>query len=96
MEACHPYHLPLKSQDFSSNSNNFDLNKLQAEYPHIHSLYIQFTHHTTVQSKVPFQPTTSSATSTDRSTPETSYAKLYAEYRTETGGKKLMIYKISL
>ncbi|MCX4079084.1 autotransporter domain-containing protein [Rickettsia rhipicephali] len=79
---------PLNSQDFSSNSNNFDLNKLQAEYPHIHSLYIQFTRNTTVQSKVPPQPTTSSATSTDRSTPETTYAKLYAAYRTETGGKK--------
>ncbi|MFV9864830.1 MAG: autotransporter outer membrane beta-barrel domain-containing protein [Rickettsia conorii subsp. raoultii] len=79
---------PLSSQGFSSNSNNFDLNKLQAEYPYIHSLYIQFTHNTTVQSKVPLQPTTSSATSTDRSTPKTAYAKLYAEYRTETGGKK--------
>ena len=79
---------PLNSQGFSSNSNNFDLNKLQAEYPHIHSLYIQFTRNTTVQPKVPFQPTASSATSTDRSTPETAYAKLYAEYRTETGGKK--------
>ncbi|MEG8229774.1 autotransporter outer membrane beta-barrel domain-containing protein [Candidatus Rickettsia tasmanensis] len=79
---------PLNSQGFSSNSNNFDLNKLQAEYPHIHSLYIQFTRNTTVQSKVPLQPTVSSATSTDRSTPETAYAKLYAEYRTETGGKK--------
>ena len=43
---------PLNSQGFSSNSNNFDLNKLQAEYPHIHSLYIQFTRNTTVQSKV--------------------------------------------
>ncbi|AFC71895.1 cell surface antigen Sca2 [Rickettsia rhipicephali str. 3-7-female6-CWPP] len=80
---------PLNSQDFSSNSNNFDLNKLQAEYPHIHSLYIQFTRNTTVQPKVPLQPTTPSATtSTDRSTPETAYAKLYAAYRTETGGKK--------
>ncbi|ABV84423.1 autotransporter outer membrane beta-barrel domain-containing protein [Rickettsia massiliae] len=79
---------PLNSQDFSSNSNNFDLNKLQAEYPHIHSLYIQFTRNTTVQPKVPLQPTTASATSTDRSTPETAYAKLYAAYRTETGGKK--------
>ncbi|KJV78759.1 autotransporter beta-domain protein [Rickettsia rhipicephali str. Ect] len=79
---------PLNSQDFSSNSNNFDLNKLQAEYPHIHSLYIQFTRNTTVRPKVPLQPTTASATSTDRSTPETAYAKLYAAYRTETGGKK--------
>ncbi|WP_198400844.1 autotransporter outer membrane beta-barrel domain-containing protein [Rickettsia amblyommatis] len=79
---------PLNSQGFSSNSNNFDLNKLQAEYPRIHSLYIQFTRNTTTQPKVPLQPTTSSATNTDRSTPETAYAKLYAEYRTETGGKK--------
>ncbi|MFV9930644.1 MAG: autotransporter outer membrane beta-barrel domain-containing protein, partial [Rickettsia endosymbiont of Haemaphysalis japonica] len=79
---------PLNSQGFSSNSNHFDLNKLQAEYPHIHSLYMQFTRNTTVQSKVPLQPTASSATSTDRSTPETAYATLYAEYRTETGGKK--------
>ncbi|WP_032139296.1 autotransporter domain-containing protein [Rickettsia tamurae] len=79
---------PLNSQGFSSNSNNFDLNKLQAEYPHIHSLYTQFTRNTTVQSKVSLQPTTSSATSTERSKPETAYAKLYAEYRAETGGKK--------
>ncbi|BBJ31028.1 hypothetical protein RAS_01370 [Rickettsia asiatica] len=47
---------PLNSQGFSSNSNNFDLNKLQAEYPHIHSLYTQFTRNTTVQPKVPLQP----------------------------------------
>ncbi|WP_392505942.1 autotransporter domain-containing protein [Rickettsia sp. 2024-CO-Wats] len=79
---------PLNSQGFSSNSNNFDLNKLQAEYPRIHSLYIQFTRNTTVQPKVLPQPAASSATSTDRSTPETAYAKLYAEYRTETGGQK--------
>ncbi len=79
---------PLNSQGFSSNSNNFDLNKLQAEYPHIHSLYTQFTRNTTVQSKVLLRPTTSSATSTERSKPETAYAKLYAEYRAETGGKK--------
>ncbi|WP_172795043.1 autotransporter outer membrane beta-barrel domain-containing protein [Rickettsia sp. Tenjiku01] len=79
---------PLNSQGFSSNSKHFDLNQLQAEYPHIHSLYIQFTHNTTVQSKVSLQPTASSATSTGRSTPETAYAKLYAEYRTETGGTK--------
>ncbi|AEV91790.1 Cell surface antigen Sca2 [Rickettsia slovaca str. D-CWPP] len=79
---------PLHSQGFSSNSKHFDLNQLQAEYPHIHSLYIQFTHNTTVQSKAPLQPTASSATSTGRSTPETAYAKLYAEYRTETGGTK--------
>ncbi|BAK96309.1 cell surface antigen [Rickettsia japonica] len=79
---------PFNSQGFSSNSNHFDLNQLQAEYPHIHSLYIQFTSNTTVQSKAPLQPTASSATSTDRSTPETAYAKLYAEYRTETGGTK--------
>ncbi|WP_209445205.1 autotransporter outer membrane beta-barrel domain-containing protein [Rickettsia fournieri] len=79
---------PLNSQGFSSNSNHFDLNQLQAEYPHIHSLYIQFTRNTTVQSKAPLQPTASSATSTDRSTPDTAYAKLYAEYRTETGGTK--------
>ncbi|WP_208853722.1 autotransporter outer membrane beta-barrel domain-containing protein [Rickettsia sibirica] len=79
---------PLHSQGFSSNSKHFDLNQLQTEYPHIHSLYIQFTHNTTVQSKAPLQPTASSATSTVRSTPETAYAKLYAEYRTETGGTK--------
>ncbi len=79
---------PLHSQGFSSNSKHFDLNQLQTEYPHIHSLYIQFTHNTTVQSKAPLQPTASSATSTGRSTPETAYAKLYAEYRTETGGTK--------
>ncbi|ACR47349.1 190 kDa antigen precursor [Rickettsia peacockii str. Rustic] len=79
---------PLHSQGFSSNSKHFDLNQLQAEYPHIHSLYIQFTHNTTVQSKAPLQPTASSATSTGRSTPKTAYAKLYAEYRTETGGTK--------
>ncbi|WP_095531965.1 autotransporter domain-containing protein [Rickettsia gravesii] len=75
---------PLNPQGFSSNSNNFDLNKLQAEYPRIHSLYVQFTHNTAVQPKVPLQPTASSATSTDRSMPETAYAKLYVEYRTET------------
>ncbi|MCX4084503.1 autotransporter outer membrane beta-barrel domain-containing protein [Rickettsia hoogstraalii] len=75
---------PLNSQGFISNSNNFDLNKLQAEYPHIHSLYIQFTRNTTVQPKVPLQPTASSATSTERSEPETAYAKLYVEYRAET------------
>ncbi|QCS23848.1 autotransporter domain-containing protein [Rickettsia parkeri] len=79
---------PLHSQGFSSNSKHFDLNQLQTEYPHIHSLYIQFTHNTTVQSKAPLQPTASSATSTVRSTPETAYAKLYTEYRTETGGTK--------
>ncbi|MFP3120730.1 autotransporter domain-containing protein [Rickettsia sp. R2] len=79
---------PLNFQGFSSNSNHFDLNQLQAEYPHIHSLYIQFTRNTTVQSKALLQPTASSATSTDRSTPDTAYAKLYAEYRTETGGTK--------
>ncbi|CEO16880.1 Putative surface cell antigen sca2 precursor [Rickettsia monacensis] len=78
----------LNSQGFSSNSNNFDLNKLQAEYPQIHSLYTQFIRNTTVQPKVLLQPTTSSATSTERSKPETAYAKLYAEYRAETGGKK--------
>ncbi|WP_252903533.1 autotransporter outer membrane beta-barrel domain-containing protein, partial [Rickettsia endosymbiont of Proechinophthirus fluctus] len=78
----------LHSQGFSSNSKHFDLNQLQTEYPHIHSLYIQFTHNTTVQSKALLQPTVSSATSTGRSTPETAYAKLYAEYRTETGGTK--------
>ncbi|KJW02025.1 outer membrane autotransporter barrel domain protein [Rickettsia endosymbiont of Ixodes pacificus] len=77
---------PLNSQGFSSNSNNFDLNKLQAEYPQIHSLYTQFTRNTTVQPKVLLP--TSSATSTERSKPETAYAKLYAEYRAETGGKK--------
>ncbi|QQV74583.1 Putative surface cell antigen sca2 [Rickettsia tillamookensis] len=75
---------PLNSQGFISNSNNFDLNKLQAEYPHIHSLYTQFTRNTTVQPKVPLQPTASSATSTERSEPETAYAKLYVEYRAET------------
>ncbi|BDU60113.1 hypothetical protein FLA4_05230 [Candidatus Rickettsia kotlanii] len=79
---------PLNPQGFSSNSNNFDLNKLQAEYPRIHSLYIQFTHNTTVQPKALLQPAASSTTSTDRSTAETAYAKLYAEYRTETGGTK--------
>ncbi|KJV95377.1 autotransporter beta-domain protein [Rickettsia parkeri str. AT len=79
---------PLHSQGFISNSQHFDLNQLQTEYPHIHSLYIQFTHNTTVQSKAPLQPTASSTTSTVRSTPETAYAKLYAEYRTETGGTK--------
>ncbi len=40
---------PLNSQGFSSNSNNFDLNKLQAEYT-------QFTRNTTVQLKAPLQP----------------------------------------
>ncbi|BBM90944.1 surface cell antigen sca2 [Rickettsia conorii subsp. heilongjiangensis] len=79
---------PFNSQGFSRNFNHFDLNQLQAEYPHIHALYIQFASNTTVQSKAPLQPTASRATSTDRSTPETAYAKLYAEYRTETGGTK--------
>ncbi|ABV74455.1 190 kD antigen precursor [Rickettsia akari str. Hartford] len=78
----------LNSQGFISNSNNLDLNKLQAEYSHIHSLYTQFILNTTVQPKVLPQPTASSATSTERSEPETAYAKLYVEYRTETGGKK--------
>ena len=81
---------PLNSRGFSGNSNNFDLNKLQAEYPRIHSLYTQFTltRNTTVQPKMSFPPTASSATSTEGSEPETAYAKLYAEYRAETGANK--------
>ncbi|MFV9846577.1 MAG: autotransporter outer membrane beta-barrel domain-containing protein, partial [Rickettsia aeschlimannii] len=76
---------PLNSQDFSSNSNDFDLNKLQAEYPKIYTSYIQFTRNTTVQPKALLQLTTSSA---HRKMPKTAYAKLYVKYRTETGGKK--------